>query len=213
MANPKLIEGVKAALENAKQRKFEETVELAINFREIDLNDPKNRLREEIPLPNGRGKPTKIAVFGTGEFAAKARELADKVISPEELEKLADDKRSQRKLANTYDFFLAEAPLMPEIGRRLGQILGPRNKMPRPLPPMADPRPLINSLRNSVRLIMRKQPVVHLPIGTKSMSPEALVENIEAVLRRLESKLERGRWNIKSVYVKTTMGSAVKLTW
>ena len=57
---------VQKALESAKKRKFVETVELAVNLRDVDLTIPKNRIQEEIILPKGRGKSIKIAVIGGG---------------------------------------------------------------------------------------------------------------------------------------------------
>ena len=197
-------------MELAKPREFNETVEVAINLRDVDLSVPKNRIDEEVILPKGRGKPIRICVFASGELALKARAAADLVIQPQEIEEYASDKRKARALSESYDFFIAEAPLMPVIGKRLGVVLGPRGKMPRPIPPTADPANLINSLRNTVRVRSRDKPTFHAPSGTRNMSPEDLAENLEAVMRRVMAKVERGKFNIRSVYVKTTMGPAVR---
>jgi large subunit ribosomal protein L1 len=210
METKPLLDAVKEAITKSKSRKFLEAVEVAINLKDVDLSNPKNRIREEIVLPNGRGKKIKIAVFGGAELADKAKPVADLVITPDQIDDLATDKRRARTIANEHEFFLADASLMPHIGRRLGTILGPRGKMPKPLPASADPVPIINSLRNTVRVQSKESRTFHLPVGTRAMSPEALAENIEAVLKRIESKLERGRMNIKSVYVKTTMGPAIR---
>lgn len=99
---------------------------------------------------------------------------------------------------------------MPVIGRRLGQILGPRAKMPRPVPPTADPSALIRSMRSTVRVRTKNQRTFHAPIGTRTMKPEDLAENLDFLLRRVTTKLERGKFNIASAYVKTTMGPAVR---
>ena len=195
----------------SKQRKFLESVELAINLKDIDLTNPKNRIQEEIILPNGRGKAVKVGVFGSSEMAVKAKGVADVVVQPEEIETLASDKAKARKFARQGDFFLAEAPLMPTIGKRLGVVLGPRGKMPKPIPPGSDPRPQIEKLRNSVAVRTRDRKTFHIPIGTKDMTPEKLAENIDAVVKRLTSKLERGKMNIQSIYVKTTMGPSYKV--
>ncbi len=206
-----IIEAVKKAVESSKPRKFKETVELAINLKDIDLSNPKNRIDDEVFLTKGRGKEIKIGVFGSGEFAIKAKKVADLVITPEELEDLSDNKLKAKKMVNLHQFFIAEAPLMPLIGKRLGVILGPRGKMPKPLPPQADPSPIIKNLKNTVKVRTKERKTMHTPIGTKDMSPEDLAENLEIVLKRVESKLERGRMNIASVYVKTTMGPSIKI--
>ncbi len=211
MAEKKTIKTVKNAIEVSKERKFKESVELAVNLKDIDLSLPKNRIDEEIILPKGRGKPVKIGVFGSGELAVKAAKLADLVIQPEEIEDLAKDKKKARNLANTHDFFIAEAPLMPVIGRHLGVVLGPRGKMPKPVPPGSDPTGIINSLRDTVRVRTRDRRTFHTLVGTKDMSVEDLAENIDTVMKRILSRLERGKMNIYSAYVKTTMGKSVRL--
>ncbi len=206
-----MVELLKKALEGTKERNFKESVELAINLKGVDLSQPKNRIEEEIILPRGRGKDVKIGVFGSGELAVKAKGVADIVIQPEEIEEYADDKRKARKLVNSYNFFIAEAPLMPVIGKRLGPVLGPKGKMPKPIPPGADPSPVVNSLRRTVKIRSKDKKTFHTLVGTKEMSLEDIGENIDAVLTRLISKLDRGEMNIASVYIKTTMGPAVRL--
>lgn len=211
MAEKNTIEVVTKAIESSRQRNFKESVEIAINLRDIDLSIPKNRIEEEIILPRGRGKPIKVAVFASGELAFKAKKVADLVVQPEEIEDLASNKKKVRAMAEEYDFFVAEAPLMPIIGKRLGVVLGPRGKMPRPIPPSADPAPVVNALRNTVRIRSRERRTFHAPIGTKDMSAEDIAENIDAVLKRILAKLERGKMNVHSAYVKTTMGPSVRL--
>ena len=202
---------VKKALEGSKERKFQESVDLAINLRNVDLSQPKNRIEEEILLPKGRGRDVKIGVFGSGELAEKAKGVADIVITPEQIEEFADDKREARKLVGNHNFFIAEAPLMPVIGKRLGAVLGPRGKMPKPIPPGADPAGMINSLKKTIRVRSKDKKTFHTMVGTKDMAPEDLEANIRAVVTRVTSKLEQGDFNIASIYMKTTMGPAVRL--
>jgi len=209
-AEKKTIETVLKALEAAPPRKFSESVEIAINLRDIDLSVPKNRIDEDVILPKGRGRKIRVCVFASGEMAVKAKGAADLIIQPQEIEAYAGDKKKAKDLATSVDFFVAEAPLMPVIGRRLGVVLGPRGKMPKPLPPGADPVPLINSMRNTVRVRSRDKRTFHAPIGARDMPPEDLAENLDFIMRRLLGKLERGRFNIRSAFIKTTMGPAVR---
>jgi len=210
MADAKTIDAIKKAVESAPERKFPETVEVAINLKDVDLSVAKNRLDEEVVLPKGRGKPIKVCVFASGDLAFRAQSLADLVITPDQMEDLAGNKKKARELAEEYDFFIAEAQLMPVIGKRLGQVLGPRGRMPRPLPPTADPAGLIRSMRNTVRVRTKNQRTFHAPIGTRTMSTEDLAANLEFLLQRITNKLERGKFNIQSAFVKTTMGPAVR---
>ena len=211
MVDQHLIDIMKKLQVESKQRKFLESVELAVNLKDIDLSNPKNRLAEEIPLPNGRGKAIRVGVFASSEMAVKAKGVADVVVQPQDIEDLASNKNKARKFAREADFFLAEAPLMPTIGKRLGVVLAPRGKMPKPIPPGSDPKSQIEKLKGSVPVRTRDKKTFHVPIGTKDMAADKLAENLDAVLKRLLSKLERGKNNFQSAYVKTTMGPSIKV--
>jgi large subunit ribosomal protein L1 len=211
MADRPSLEVVTELLGKAPERKFSETVELSVNLKDLDLTIPKNRLEDEIPLPNGRGKTVKVAVFGSPELCQKIRGVADVVVSANELDEFAKDAKSAKRVVTDVDFFLAEAPLMPTIGKRLGVILGPRGKMPRPVPPGSDPTNLVNALKRSIRVRSKGNRTFHAAVGTRGMPAEQIAQNVDAVLNRIVGKLERGRTNIESVYLKTTMGPAVRL--
>lgn len=199
------------ALESAKKRNFVETVELAINLRDIDLSIPKNRIQEDIVLPAGRGRILKICVIGGGELALKAKDVADLVISPDELGALADDKKQAKKVANSIDYFIAEAPLMAVVGKRLGTVLGPRGKMPKPIAPGADPSAMIDQLRRTATIRTRDRKTFHVPVGTVDMKAQEIADNIDVILGRVEGRLEKGKHNIASAYVKTSMGPSEKV--
>ena len=211
MADKPTVIVVQKALDSAKKRKFVETVELAINLKDVDLSIPKNRITDDIILPNGRGRAVKICVIGGGELALKAKDVADLVITPEELGTLAGNKKQAKKIANDIDYFIAEAPLMAQVGKRLGTVLGPRGKMPKPIAPGVDPTAMIDGLRRTVSVRTKDRMTFHAPVGTVEMSVEELADNIETILKRVELKLEKGRMNIASSYVKTTMGPSERL--
>ncbi len=205
-------EAVKQAIAEAPARKFSESVDLAINLHNLDLSIPGNRVDAEVILPHGLGKPTKIAVFAAGETALRAKSAgADRVISADEIKELGGDKRAARKLAEEYKFFIAETQFMPVIGKSLGSILGKRGKMPTPLPPTQDVTPQINRLKNMVRIRSRDRPTFHLTIGNRNMDPKEISANVEAIITKLDQTLKDGRQNLKSVYVKTTMGPAIRV--
>jgi len=206
-----LKEAVETLLKNAAKRNFIQTVNLTINLKGVDLKNPKNRIDEDLNLPNGKGKPVKVALFATGELAFKARDVADLVLTDEDIERLKENKREAKKIASNYDYFLAETTLMSRIGKDLGAILGPRGKMPKPIPPGADPRVVTDSFKKSVKARSKNSPVISLPVGREDMAVDKICENIRAALARIESKLERGRDNIDSVYLSLTMSDSVRV--
>jgi len=213
MAEKKIVDSVGKVLEESKKldRKFKQKIDLVINLKNLDLTIPKNRIDEEIILPHGRGSEAKIALFASGELALKSKKHVDLLIKPEEIEDFSTDKGKFKKVADAHHFFIAEAPLMPTIGKTLGTVLGPRGKMPKPVPPNADVSGLVKNLRSTVKVRSKSNKTFHTIAGEETMSEEDIAENISAIIKRLESKLERGRMNIASVYVKTTMGPSERI--
>ncbi len=206
-----ITQAIQAALAAAPKRKFVESIDIAFTIKDVDLKNPNNRIKEEIRLPSGRGKDIKVAMFATGEAASKAKDAGIKVISPQEIEDLGSNKGRAKTIANQHDFFLSEVPHMGLIGRYLGTVLGPRGKMPRPVPPTLDPGVLANGLRSTVVVKSGDKMTFHATFGTVEQSENDLVANALEVYNRIISKLERGAGNIRSVYIKTTMGPAQKL--
>lgn len=207
-----ILTAVKEAREKSGKRNFNQSIELILKLQDIDMKSPESRIRENVELPHVSEKTNKICVIASGELALKARKAkADNIIEKAELENLAGNKQDLRRIANEHDFFIAEAPLMPLVGKILGPVLGPRGKMPVPVPPTADITSLIAKHRRTITLRMRNQPILQSRVGMENMKDEEIAENIQAVLRALERKLKRGLKNIRFAYIKTTMGIPVKI--
>ena len=207
-----LLGAVKEAKAKSGEKKFTQSVELILDIKEIDMKSPEGKIQQVVDLPHGTSKPNKILVIATGELALKAKQAnVNKVLERADLEALAGKKKELRKLGNTYDVFLAEAPLMPLVGRLLGPVLGPRGKLPVPVPPTADIAPLITKHHKTIVVRMRNQPIIQCAVGTADMKEEDIVDNIQAVLRMLEGKLKRGLKNVKYAFIKTSMGTPVKI--
>jgi large subunit ribosomal protein L1 len=207
-----ILAAVKEAKSKSEKRNFNQSVELVLFLREIDMKSSEARIQEIVDLPYAPERLSKICVIGSGELAMKAKRAnADFVLEKAELENLAGKKRELRKLANDYDFFIAEAPLMPLVGRTLGSVLGPRGKMPVPVPPNADIAASMTKYRKTIIARMHGQPLIQCRIGSENMKEEELTENIQAVLRAIEGKLKKGLKNIKFASIKTSMGTPVKI--
>ena len=207
----KITQAIKDALENAPERKFVESVEITFTIKDVDLKNPNNRIKEEIRLPSGRGKELKIAMFAAGEAATKAKEAGIHVFTPQEIEEFGGQKGKAKKMANSFDFFLSEVPHMGLIGRYLGVVLGPRGKMPRPVPPTLDPSVIAAGLKSTVVVKSGDRMTFHAAIGTAKQSQEELAANAMEIYNRVISKLERGVGNIRSLFIKTSMGPAQRI--
>ncbi len=205
-----ILEKVKEARAGAKKRKFEQTWDFFINLKKIDLKRPENRFNFSFVLPNGSGKQMKVAVFAD-TITEEAKKHADLVITKQEIESLASHKKKVKNLVDEYDWFFGEVTVMALIGKTLGTVMGPRGKVPKPIPPRTKLEPVIQSAKNSVRILIKDNPVVHVQIGKENMGDESIAANAEAVLQAVKEKLPKGWENIKSAHVKLTMGKPVKI--
>ncbi len=210
--NKTISEAIKQAKLKAGEKKFNQTVDMILDITEIDMKSPEGKIQEVVELPHETGKPNKVVVIASGEFAVKAKNSqADFVVDRADLDALNGKKKELRKLASEYDIFISEAPLMPLVGRILGPVLGPRGKMPIPVPPNADIAALIKKHRKTVVVRMRNQPIIQVSVGSQQMTDEDLVDNTQAVLRVLDGKLKRGLKNVKFAFFKTSMGEPIKI--
>ncbi len=202
-------ESFEDAVEASEDRNFTESVDLIINFRDLDLSDPNNRFNEDFKLPYQADDDVQIAVIG--ESIVNNAENADRTISKSELEEMYDNPDQARKLADEFSFLIAEAPMMPKIGQQLGQIFGPRNMMPDPMPPGSDPSDKIESLRNTVTLRLREDPLMQVKVGNEEQDGDEVSSNAEAIYDFVIEQMPQGQNNIKSVLIKTTMGSPIEV--
>ena len=202
-------EVIKKAKSETKERKFKQAIELIINFKDIDVKKGF-AINEVVQLPK-TSSPATVCIIADGEIGQKAKAAkADIVIGEAELSKFASNKRESRKFINKYDFFLADTKIMPTVGKSLGQLLGPRGKMPTPVPFDADIDAFLARFRSSIKVRTRASLSVACKIGDESMDDADLAINAHAVLSAIEKKLPNGEKNIKKVMIKTSMGKPVK---
>ena len=213
------IESIETAVAEARAKgtergiKFEQSFDVAINFRkkELDVTKPENRLNQELVLPNPLYPPAKVCAFGDGEFAENATAAGvERVVSKDEIPRIGEEKKTRKDLANKFDFFIASTDSMPLIGRYLGQVLGSRGKMPKPFPPQANLSAIVSQYHRTVRIKMRNTPTFHAKVGHVKMGDKEIADNIEAVLEFVKSKELDDK--IANVAVKTTMGPSVKVS-
>jgi len=213
------VDKIEAAVAEARAKgtergiKFEQSFDLAVNFRkkELDVSKPENRFNQELVLPNTLYPLPKICAIGDGEFAEKAIAAgAEHVVSKDDIPKVGEEKRDRKNLAKSYDFFIAAVDAMPLIGRYLGQALGSRGKMPRPFPPQADLSAIVNQYHRTVRIRMRNTPTFHVKVGHEKMNDREIADNIAAILNFIESKGFTAR--ISHIMVKMTMGPVIEIS-
>lgn len=204
---------VREAIEGSPRRNFKQSVDLTVVLKDVDLKSPQGRIREIVFLPHEPRKKVTICVAADGDMAVKAKELADRVITREDLQALMGNRKAAKKIAEQCDWVLVKTDLMPLVGRTLAPALGPRGKVPVPVPPNADITAFIKRYRSAVMLRVKDQPQVMCRVGTEDMDVGEIVENIYKVLGALEHKLPNPRNNIARIIVKTTMGPPVEVRY
>ncbi|MEM5814552.1 MAG: 50S ribosomal protein L1 [Candidatus Aenigmatarchaeota archaeon] len=211
MADEKIIAAVKAAREGSKKRNFKQSFDIAINLKNTDLKKPENKIKADVFLP-GTAAVGKVGVFADA-LVPQAKTHEDVIIiRKDDLEAYGKDKKAAKALANACHSFVAEAPLMPLVGRWMGQVLAVRGKMPKPVPPtIPDIRPVIDRAKATVSIAVKGSPVIHCRIGTEDMTDEKVADNAAAVMNAAMAALPKGKDQVKNVYIKLTMGKPVKI--
>ena len=206
-----LVEVIKKAKESDKTRKFQQSIELILVFKDIDVKKGF-AINETIQLPKKMSKSAAVCIIAAGDLGIKAKNAkADRVMNEAELIELGKNKRESRKVINKYDFFLADTKLMPTVGKVLGQLLGPRGKMPTPIPFNAPVEALLERFRTSVSVKVKGSLSLSCKIGEESMEDADLAANANTIAAAIEKKLPNGDKNIRKIMIKTSMGKAIRL--
>src|SRR5918996_2794364 len=192
---------VKNAREAAPKRNFKQSVELTLVLKDIDVKKGFN-FNEVVSLPHKLRQPATICVVASGDMGTRAHRAGiERVIEPEELDRIGTNKREARKVSRAYNFFLSDTALMPTVGRSLGQFLGPKGKMPTPLPYGAPIETIATRMRSSVRARAKNQLNISTKIGDEKMDDDQLATNASAVISAVEKKLPQGEKNIRNTLV------------
>jgi large subunit ribosomal protein L1 len=204
-----------------KTRNFDESIDLIINVKDINLNDPKQRIDKELILPNKvitSDKPN-ACVVASDEILLEAKNIGLDTLNNDDLVKLNnEEKKAKKKFVKKYDFFIVEDKMMPNIARYLARFLGPLGKMPKPFPSgygiVSNPDDLkvaVDRYLKIIRVQLKKQPIIQVKVGKKSMEKDKVFENVKAVVNYVADQMPHKYNNLKSMFLKTTMGKPVKI--
>ncbi|HLC47766.1 MAG TPA: 50S ribosomal protein L1 [Candidatus Norongarragalinales archaeon] len=210
MERSQLLKAIEEILKEKGKRKFAQSIDLAINLRDVDFKKPENRVNVDVVLPNAP-RESKVAVFADGQMAVDAKKVVALVIGSEEINSYATDKRKQKELMDYT--LLSQAQLMTTVGKVLGQLLGAKGKLPKPIPPNANLKELVTRTSRTINIKTKGKylPVLHCIVGKETMSPEQIADNIMAVLDGLRKKLSDTQ--IDALYIKLTMGKPLKIKY
>ena len=210
-----VLKAVRKLREIVPKRNFTQAIEVQISLRDIDLRKPENRFRLRVRLPHPIAEKDKIVVFADDPHVPPLKPLQENgeviVVDKAKLEELRSNIRQFKKLARRNRIFISSATLMGTIGKYFGKILSPRNKMPIPAGITDNILTYVEDAKKTILVRLHKSPTVHAKVGNINMSDEELAENITSFIMTIKDKLPKGWRNIRSIHIKATMGSPVKV--
>ncbi|MHA1819380.1 MAG: 50S ribosomal protein L1 [Promethearchaeota archaeon] len=204
-----------------KVRKFDESLDLIVNLRDVDVRNPNNRINQEFILPYPIKKDKLNVCFITdGDQLLDVKKLGYDYLDKNGLEDMKKKKNPKllKNFVKKYDDFIVRADMMRDVAKILGRFLGQSGKMPKPQPkgngivkPDQKVEQIIENFRRRVKINMKKAPLIQTIFGKKSMEVDKSFENLKVLLGHIENFLPNGMGNIRSIYMKTTMGKVVKV--
>ncbi|MBR9690808.1 50S ribosomal protein L1 [Candidatus Woesearchaeota archaeon] len=211
---------IKQALENikkdSKKRNFNQKVDAIFVLKDLDLKRAEHQVDFFTSLHFSNGKDVKICAFAAPELMEEAQKVCDFVIAQSDFKKYQDDKKLLKKLVKEYDYFIAQANIMPQVAQVFGKVLGPKGKMPNPkagcvVPPKATLKPIYERLQKTIRLQAKTQPIVQITVGNQEQNEKEVIDNIKTAYSQLVHHLPSEQNNIKTAFLKYTMGKPVKI--
>ena len=200
------LEAIHKLRKTEKKIKFDQTVDLIVNLKNFDVR--REAFSVFIPVP------FKVKEKVVAGFLEKKSNFIDTITKEEFV--MFKEKKDMKKFINKYDFFIANAKLMPAVATTFGRVLGPSGKMPSPqlgvliAEDEASIKKLLEKI-NSVVKIKVKEPSIKAPIAKESLKDDQIAKNLMAVYNKLLETLPKKNENIKSVLIKLSMDKPVKV--
>ena len=209
----KQIKKVLEELKKQPKRKFSQSYDLVINLKNFDVKT--HPLDFFVTLHHPKGKEVKIAAIVGQELVEQADKFCDLTIIEDDFVKYKD-KKAAKNLADGYDYFIAQATLMPKLAAVLGKVFGPKGKMPNPklgcvVPPNANLEPLTKKLGQTVHLAAKKGINLQCLVGKEGQPEEEIIDNILTVYQTVLKQVPNEMQNIKNIFLKLTMSKPVKV--
>ncbi len=215
MNKEQVTQALKKIKESSAKRNFTQSIDLIINLKDINLKKPEQVVNLYATLHYSKGKKVKICALVGPELLPQAKQVCDLAISVDDFTKY-QEKKEAKKLATSYDFFIAQATIMPKLATTFGRVFGPKGKMPNPkagcvVPPNANLKPLCEKLQKTIKLQTKNDLIIQTMVGKEDMKEEEVIDNIMTVYDSLVHNLAGGKNNIKNSYLKLTMGKPFKI--
>ena len=191
------------------ERKFVETVELQIGLKDYDTQRDK-RFAGSVKLPHLPRPRMKICVIGDAAHCEQAEKLGLAFRTLDDLKKL-NKKKMVKKLADSYDAFLASSTLITQIPRVLGPGLNKAGQFPTSLGANDDMASRVADIKSQVKFQLKKVLCMGVAVGHVGMDADQLRQNALMAINFLVSLLKKNWYNVKTLHMKSTMGKVQRI--
>eukprot|EP00178_Gracilaria_changii_P007609 TRINITY_DN23960_c2_g1_i1.p1 TRINITY_DN23960_c2_g1~~TRINITY_DN23960_c2_g1_i1.p1 ORF type:complete len:217 (-),score=40.56 TRINITY_DN23960_c2_g1_i1:163-813(-) len=193
-----------------KKRGFVETIELQIGLKNYDPSKDK-RFSGTIRLPSPTKDRFNVCVLGDQKHIDECKKLDIPFMSVEDLKKLNKNKKLVKQLAKKYNGFLASDTVIRQVPRLLGPGLNKAGKFPLLLSSGDNIKERILEMQSTIKFQLKKVLCLGVAIGNVKLEKDDIVLNIQLAINYLISLLKKGWQNIRSLYIKTTMGKSKRI--
>merc|ERR1712085_63526 len=164
------------------------------------------RFAGTIKLPHVPRPRMKICVLGDAAHCEQAQRSNIPYKSVEDLKKLNKNKKMVKKLARSFDAFMASQALIPQIPRLLGPGLNKAGKFPTMITHSDVLEEKSTDIRATVKFQLKKVLCMGVAVGHVGMTPDELRQNCLMSINFLVSLLKKNWNNVKTLHLKSTMG-------
>lgn len=215
MDKKKLKEALSKLKEGKKKRNFKQRIDMILTLRSLDLKKTEEQVDFYAKLNYPTGKQKKICALIGPELKEEAA-VCDHIIMSDQFDALAQDKKALKKLARSYDYFVAQSNIMPKVATAFGKVLGPRGKMPNPkagcvVPPKANLKQLYDQLQKTVRILAKTSLMIQVAVGVEDQNEDEVVENILTLYDQIIHHLPQEQHNVRAVLLKLTMSPVMRV--
>eukprot|EP00842_Homolaphlyctis_polyrhiza_P004452 jgi/Hompol1/5007/HPOL_000669-RA len=193
-----------------KPRNFLETVELQIGLKNYDPQRDK-RFSGTVRLPHIPRPKMTVCILADAAHIDQAKAVGLEFQSVDDLKKLNKNKKLIKKLAKKYDAFLSSEALIKQIPRLLGPGLSKAGKFPVPITHTENLEEKVAEIKSTIKFQLKKVLCLGVAVGHVKMTEDQLVTNIMMSINFLVSLLKKNWQNVKSLFIKSSMGKPIRL--